>query len=125
MTDILFRDEAYRIMGACFEVHNEQGSGFVEPVYQECLELEFGSQGIPFQAQKHLQLSYKGTQLRQVYIPDFICFEEIIVEIKAVSNLCDEHRAQVHNYLKATGFRLGLLINFGHHPKLEYERIVR
>ena len=63
--------------------------------------------------------------MKQVYIPDFICFERIIVEIKAVSKLCDEHRAQVHNYLKATGYRLGLLVNFGHHPKLEYERIVR
>jgi GxxExxY protein len=125
MTEILFKDEAYKIVGACFEVYNEQGCGFVEPVYQECLEIELGLQEIPFQAQRQLQLSYKGRQLKQIYIPDFICFDQIIVEIKAVSKLCDEHRAQVHNYLKATGFRLGLLINFGHHPKLEYERIVR
>jgi GxxExxY protein len=125
MTEILFKDEAYKIVGACFEVYNEQGCGFVEPVYQECLEIEFGLQGIPFQAQRQLQLSYKGRQLKQTYIPDFMCYEKLIVEIKAVSQLCDEHRAQVHNYLKATGFRLGILINFGHHPKLEYERIVR
>lgn len=125
MTEILFKDEAYKIVGACFEVYNEQGCGFVEPVYQECLEIELELQGIPFQAQRQLQLSYKGRQLKQVYIPDFMCFEKIIVEIKAVSKLCDEHRAQVHNYLKASGFRLGLLINFGHHPKLEYERMVR
>jgi GxxExxY protein len=125
MTEILFKDEAYKIVGACFEVYNEKGCGFVEPVYQECLEIELALQELPFRAQQQLQLSYKGRQLKQVYIPDFICFDQIIVEIKAVSNLCDEHRAQVHNYLKATGLRLGLLINFGHHPKLEYERIVR
>jgi len=125
MTEILFKDEAYKIVGACFEVYNEEGCGFVEPVYQECLEIELDLQGIPFQAQRQLQLSYKGRQLKQVYIPDFICFDQIIVEIKAVSKLTDEHRAQVHNYLKATGLRLGLLVNFGHHPKLEYERIVR
>jgi len=125
MTEILFKDEAYKIVGACFEVYNEEGCGFVEPVYQECLEIELDLQGIPFQAQRQLQLSYKGRQLKQVYIPDFMCFEKIIVEIKAVSKLTDEHRAQVHNYLKATGLRLGLLVNFGHHPKLEYERIVR
>lgn len=125
MTEILFKDEAYKFVGACFEVYNEKGCGFVEPVYQECLEIELALQELPFRAQQQLQLSYKGRQLKQVYIPDFICFDQIIVEIKAVSNLCDEHRAQVHNYLKATGLRLGLLINFGHHPKLEYERIVR
>lgn len=125
MAELLFKDESYRIVGACFEAYNEEGCGFVEPVYQECLEIEFEMQGIPFQAQQQLQLSYKGRKLKQVYIPDFVCFEQIIVEIKAVSKLCDEHRAQVHNYLKATGFRLGLLINFGSHPKLEYERIVR
>lgn len=125
MTEILFKEEAYKIVGACFEVYNEQGSGFVEPVYQECLEIEFGLQRIPFQAQERLQLSYKNQPLKQLYIPDFVCYEKIIVELKAVSQLCDEHRAQVHNYLKATGFRLGLLVNFGSHPKLEYERIVR
>ena len=125
MAELLFKDESYRIVGACFEVYNEEGSGFVEPVYQECLEIELEMQGIAFQAQQQLQLSYKGRKLKQVYIPDFVCFGQIIVEIKAVSKLCDEHRAQVHNYLKATGFRLGLLINFGSYPKLEYERIVR
>ena len=125
MAEILFKEESYKIVGACFEVYNEKGCGFVEPVYQECLEIELEMQSIAFQAQQQLQLSYKGRQLKQIYIPDFVCFGQIIVEIKAVSKLCDEHRAQVHNYLKATGFRLGLLINFGDHPKLEYERIVR
>jgi len=125
MAAILLKEESYRIVGACFEVYNEKGCGFVEPVYQECLEIELGLQSIAFQAQQQLQLSYKGRPLKQIYIPDFVCLGQIIVEIKAVSKLCDEHRAQVHNYLKATGFRLGLLINFGDHPKLEYERIVR
>lgn len=125
MGKILFKDESYKIVGACFEVYNEQGPGFVEPVYQECLEIEFGLQGIPFKAQSELSLCYKGRRLTQRYIPDFISFDQIIIEIKAVSQLVDQHRAQVHNYLKATGFSLGLLINFGHYPKLEYERIVR
>ncbi len=121
---ILYKDESYRVMGACFEVYKEKGCGFVEPVYQECLEMEFGLQGILFVAQASLQLSYKGRPLKQRYTPDFICLEKIIVEIKAVSQLTDEHRAQLHNYLKATGYRLGLLVNFGYYPKVEYERIV-
>ena len=82
-------------------------------------------QGIPFRAQDELKLNYKGRLLKQVYEPDFICWEKIIVEIKAVTELADIHRAQVHNYLKATGHRLGLLVNFGNYPKLEWERIVR
>ncbi len=122
--EIIYREESYKIMGACFEVYKEKGCGFLEAVYQECLELEFGLQGIPFQPQVSLALAYKGRPLKQRYIPDFICFGQIIVEIKAVSQLADEHRAQVHNHLKATGYRLGLLVNFGHYPKVEYERIV-
>ncbi len=125
MAEIIYKDEAYKIIGACFEVYNEQGSGFVEPVYQECLEIELGLQGIPFQPQQQLELRYKGRLLKQKYIPDFLCYDKIVLEIKAVSALTDEHRAQVHNYLKATGYRLGLLVNFGHYPKLESERIVR
>ena len=121
---IIYKEESYSIMGACFEVYKEKGCGFVEPVYQECLELEFSLQGILFQPQAPLALAYKGLPLKQRYIPDFICLGKIIVEIKAVSKLADEHRAQVHNQLKATGFRLGLLVNFGYYPKLEYERIV-
>ena len=123
--EIVYKEESYRIMGACFEVYNEKGCGFLEAVYQECLEIEFEMQGIPFVSEKDLSLNYKGKPLKQRYTPDFICYDKIIVELKAVSALADEHRAQVHNYLKATGMRLGLLINFGHHPKLEYERIVR
>src|SRR5215510_3679599 len=113
MTEILFQEESYAILGACFEVYNDKGCGFLEPVYQECLEIEFELQGIPFAAQKLLSLSYKGRSLKQKYGPDFICYEKLILEIKAVSTLVDEHRAQVLNYLNATGYQLGLLINFG------------
>jgi len=123
--EILFKDESYRIMGACFEVYKEVGCGFLEPVYQECLGIELGLQSIPFIPQLRLALSYKGRILEQCYQPDFVCFDRIILELKAAKQLDDVHRAQVHNYLKATGHRLGLLINFGHYPKLEYERIVR
>jgi len=123
--DVIYKEESYRIMGACFEVYKEKGCGFVEPVYQECLAMELGLQAIPYREQTVLALNYKGQPLRQTYKPDFICFEKIILELKAVSALCDEHRAQVHNYLKATGHKLGLLLNFGSYPKLEWERIVR
>ena len=123
--EIIYKEESYAIIGACFEVYNEMGCGFVEPVYQECLEMELDLRVIPFRPQAELELSYKGRRLEQKYKPDFICFGKIILEIKAVSQLADEHRAQVHNYLKATGYKLGLLVNFGHYPKLEYERIVR
>jgi GxxExxY protein len=125
MTNIIYKEESYRIMGACFEVYNEKGSGFTEPIYQECLDLELAMQAIEFQAQVCLPLSYKGRLLRQRFQPDFICCGKIIVEIKAVSALTDEHRSQLLNYLNATGYRLGLLINFGHHGKLEWERIVK
>lgn len=124
--DLIFKDEASAIIGACFEVYIEMGCGFAEPVYQECLEIELAQRRIPFRPQaEELRLSYKGIALVQVCVPDFVCFDKIILEIKAVSCLADEHRAQVHNYLKESGHRLGLLVNFGHFPKLEYERIVR
>jgi GxxExxY protein len=124
MGEIIYKEESYQIMGACFEVYKVMGCGFLEAVYQECLEMELASQGIPFRPQADLALHYKGKTLKQVYIPDFVCWEKIILEIKAVKELAPEHRAQVHNYLHATGYRLGLLVNFGHYPKVEYERIV-
>jgi GxxExxY protein len=123
--ELIYKDEAYAIVGACFEVYNELGCGFLEAVYQECLEMELTLRGVPFRPQAELGLVYKGRSLKQVYQPDFICYEKILLEIKAASDLDDSHRAQVHNYLKATGYRLGLLVNFGHYPKLQYERIVR
>ena len=124
MKELIYGEEAYRIMGACFEVYKEKGCGFLEAVFQECLELELSDQGIPFVAQPQLKLTYKGRPLRHTYTPDFVCYDKIVVEIKAVSALTDEHRAQVHNYLRATGHRLGLLVNFGHFPKVQSERIV-
>lgn len=125
MSELVLKEECYRIVGACFEVYREKGSGFLEAVFQECLELEFGLQRIPFEAQKPLLLTYKGLPLRQTYKADFVCYNSVLVEIKAVERLVDEHRAQVLNYLNSTGLRLGLLVNFGHHPKLEWQRLVR
>jgi GxxExxY protein len=122
--ELIHEEETYRIRGACFEVYKEKGCGFLEAVFQECLELELGMQGIPFVAQPELELTYKGRPLKQRYKPDLICFGKILVELKAVSELCDEHRAQVINYLHATGLRVGLLVNFGHYPKVDIERIV-
>jgi len=123
-TEILFKSESYRIIGACFEVYNEQGTGFLESVYQECLAIEMKSRSIPCEEKVPLKISYKGTLLTQRYIPDFLCFDEILVEIKATKTLTDDHRAQVINYLKATGKKLGLLINFGNPGKLEHERLI-
>jgi GxxExxY protein len=124
MNELILKEECYRVMGACFEVYKEKGCGLLEAVYQECLELEFGLQAIPSVAQLSLALSYKGVPLQQTYSADFVCFGTVLAEIKAVSALVDEQRAQVINYLHATGLRVGLLVNFGHYPKVEWERIV-
>ena len=123
--ELVYKEESYRIIGACFEVYKEMGCGFLEAVYQECLGIEFVAQDIPFTSQYELSLSYKGQPLKQKYVPDFMCFDKIVIEIKAVAELTGLHRAQLQNYLKATGYKLGLLANFGHYPKLEYERIVK
>ena len=123
-TKLIYRDEVFAIQGAVFEVYREMGCGFLEAVYQECLAKELTLRGIPFESQKDLQLSYKGVRLSQTYKPDFICYDKIIVELKAVKEIAAEHRAQVFNYLKASGTRLGLLVNFGHHPKATVERII-
>lgn len=125
MSEIIYPAESYRIMGACFEVYNDKGCGFLEPVYQECMELEVGLQEIPARSQVPLPLMYKGALLKQGYRPDFDCYGKIILELKAVERLTDEHVAQVLNYLNATGYELGLLVNFGCQSKLEYKRIVR
>jgi len=121
---ILFKEEVYAIQGAIFEVYREMGCGFLEAVYQECLEKELRLRSIPFVSQKDLNLAYKGQLLEQRYRPDLICFDKIIVELKAVSELANEHKAQLFNYLKASNLRLGLLVNFGHHPKVQIERII-
>ena len=122
---LIFPDESFAIRGCLFEVYKDKGCGFLEPVYQECLEIEFRLANLPAIPQARLQLEYKGILLKSEYIPDFICYEKIIVELKAVKELTDAHRAQVHNYLKATGMRLGLLVNFNAYPKLQIERIIR
>lgn len=98
--------------------------GFLEAVYQEALEIEFQKRGIPYEREKELKIMYDGQQLRQTYKADFVCYGHIIVELKAVSELDKNHRSQVLNYLKATGYKLGLLYNFGYPEELEWERIV-
>jgi GxxExxY protein len=108
-----------------FEVNRVLGVSFLEAAYQECLALEFKRRDIPFVAQPTLRLEYKGTALRAVYVPDFVCFERVLVELKAVSALAPEHRAQVINYLKAANLRVGLLVNFGGSYKTQIERFVR
>ena len=124
MSQLLLEEETFAIRGAVFEVYREMGSGFLEPVYQECLEKELVSRGIPFVSQPDLKLNYKGEPLRQSYKPDLICFEQVIVELKAVKSIAPEHKAQVLNYLKATNLRLGLLVNFCSHPKAQIERLI-
>lgn len=121
---LFFKEESYAIQGAIFDVYREMGCGFLEAVYQECLEKELRSRGIPFLSQKALRLTYKGQLLQQVYKPDLICFDSIIVELKALSSTTGEHKAQVLNYLKVTSFKLGLLVNFGAYPKATIERLV-
>ena len=118
------KEETYRILGACFEVYNELGCGFLEPVYQESLELELKRQEVPFESQKILKMDYKGKELTKTYQADFVCFDNVIVEIKAVSRLTGEHRAQILNYIHATDIDVGLLVNFGHFPKIEHERFL-
>jgi GxxExxY protein len=121
---MLYKEDVYKIMGACFEVYKEKGCGFLEEVYQEALEMELELQGIPFSSQTPIKLFYKGREMQRRYLPDFLIIGKIIVEIKAVDKLTDKHRAQVINYLHATGLEMGLLVNFGHYPKVEWERIV-
>jgi GxxExxY protein len=122
--EILYKEESYKIVGACFEVYREKGCGFLEPVYHECMEIELRLQGVPYLPKKSLALEYKGCPLRSTYEPDFICHEKIVLELKAVTELTDEHRAQVQNYPKATRLQSGLLVNFGHYSKAQVERIV-
>lgn len=122
MTNLLYKDESYKIIGACMEVHKTLGAGFLESVYQEALALEFDRQNIPYTKEEKIEIYYKDHILKQYYIADFICFNTIIVELKAVSTLEGVHTAQVINYLKATDLQLGLLVNFGE-KSLKYKRL--
>ncbi len=125
MKDSLFmEEESYAIRGAVFEVYREMGVGFLESVYQECMERELRIRGIPFEREKELALDYKGVRLDQTYRPDFLCYGSIILELKCIRRLQAEHRAQVLNYLRASGLRLGFLVNFSTFPKAIIERFV-
>lgn len=123
MSDLIYKQESYDVMGACFEVYKEMGSGFVEPIYHECLEREMNLRSIPFVHHAGLALTYKGQPLKLAYETDFVTHSKIVLEVKAVKRLEDAHRAQLLNYLKATSFQLGLLVNYGRVGGLEWERI--
>jgi GxxExxY protein len=122
--EIFFKEEVYQVIGAAIEVHRELGNGFLEAVYHEALELELTSREIPFKSQFPLKIKYKDTVLRKEYVADLICFNTIVVEIKAVSQLGGSEEAQIINYLKATGLKVGLLVNFGSVGKLEWKKFV-
>lgn len=125
MVELVLRDEVYAIVGAAIEVHRELGPGFLEAVYQEALEIELLEQGIPFETQKLLRIQYKGKTLEKAYVADLICYAQIVIELKVVNQLSGSEEAQILNYLKATGLKLGLIINFGSYGKLEWKRFVR
>lgn len=124
MNNIVYKEECFEIQGAVYEVYRHMGHGFLESVYQECLAYEFEHRGIPFVSQPKLELSYKGRLLEQTYIPDFVCCDKVIVELKSVKEILSEHQAQVLNYLKATNMKLGLLVNFRAYPKAKVLRLV-
>ncbi len=124
MSELIMKDEVYAIVGAAIEVHRELGPGFLEGVYQEAMELELRGRGIPFEAQKVLQVFYKGKPLLREYFADLVCHDQIIVELKALDRLSGNETAQILNYLKATGFQVGVLINFGSHGQIEWKRFV-
>lgn len=123
MATVIYKEEVYRIIGACMEVHTTLGHGFHETVYHEAACLEFEESCIPFKREVNLAIRYKEKRLEKYYVADFICYNSIIVEFKACSSILDAHMGQVINYLKATGFKLGVLVNFGN-TSLAYKRIV-
>ena len=121
---LYYKQESYDIIGAALRVYNNLGSGFLEAVYQEALAIEFDKSGIPYEQEKELKILYNGIELKQSYKTDFLCYHSIVVELKAVSSLEQCHKSQVLNYLHATKSKLGILINFGNHQRLDYQRIV-
>ena len=124
MPELVLKDEVYKIVGAAMDVYYTLGRGFLEPVYQEALEIEFRRRNIPFEAQKLLKVEYKGQSLKKEYVADFICFGQIMIEIKACQGLTNREEGQLINYMKATGMHVGLLINFCSQAKLEWKRYV-
>jgi GxxExxY protein len=124
MNELIYREEVFQIIGAAIEVHKELGSGFLEAVYQEALAYELSLRKIPFVSQQSLKIQYKTHVLNKEYIADLVCFNSIIVELKALQRLTGHEESQVINYLRSTGMRVGLLINFGSSGKLEWKRLV-
>jgi GxxExxY protein len=124
MAELIYKDEVFAIVGAAIEIHRVLGSGFLEAVYQEAMEIETAAKEIPFVSQQVLQIQYKQHILKKEYIADMVCFEKITVEFKALDKLTGREESQVINYLKAAGYKVGVLINFGSHPKLEWKRFV-
>ncbi len=122
--DYLFKNKSYNIIGACMDVYNILRCGLSEPIYQDALEIEFELRNIPFDREKGLKVHYKDFVLQRTYRADFVCYDNIIVELKAIDELKSEHIAQVLNYLHITNFPLGLLINFGHKEHLEIKRLI-
>lgn len=123
MTELMFKEEVYAIIGAAMEVHREKGCGFAEPVYQECMEIELADRKIGAEAQKEMAIFYKGRRLKKTYLADFVAYDKIIVELKALDKLTSREESQVINYLKASNLEVGVLINFGA-ASLEWKRIV-
>ena len=121
---LILEDEVYAVVGASMEVYYKVGVGFLEPVYHEILAIEMNGRGIPYEAEKELKLEYKGVILKKTYRADFICYGQILVELKSVERLSNIDIAQLLNYMKITKMRVGLLINFGSRPKLEWKRFV-
>jgi GxxExxY protein len=124
MVDLLFKEEVYAIVGAAMEVYNELGTGFLESVYQEAMELELTDRGIPFQAQVPLRIKYKQRVLQKEFCADLIGYRAVLVELKAMQQTTKREEAQLLNYLRATGLRVGVLINFGDPGRLDWTRVV-
>ncbi len=122
--DLLYKEEVYKIIGAAMEVHTELGPGFLESVYEEALTLEAEKRNIPYRTQVKILVKYKGQQLNKEFIADFIGYDKVLVELKCIPKLTRREEAQMINYLKATNLEVGLLINFGSYPKLEWKRFV-
>lgn len=124
MTDLLYKDEVYAIVGAAMDVYNELGPGFLENIYQEAMEIELKERNIPAKPQQEMHIKYKGKLLRKFYVADLVCYDKVIVEIKTMDKLTLREEGQLINYLKATGMKVGVLINFGHYPSLDWKRLV-